>query len=420
MNNEKAKAAPADLIEQFCVSDDLRTYDPYDIWKTRLGIKVKHLFNTRRMLAALPALTMALFDLLINNRSRRGYQKQEYPIARAYAAQILLRQYQEEGDLRLLRAAKTHLDWLAKNYSRGYGGHCWGIGFEWPAFDAVVYDAQTPHATHTPYVLEAFHQYHEVTGEAYGRAVMRSAFQFYEKDLFVLYEDHHMMATSYGPFPDKLVNNAVSYTLYMYTLFLEHLPEKQHYIEEKIRKLYRFVADKQRPDGSWLYSPDDPASFIDCFHSCIVVKNLLKASQSVSLEGVDAVIQKGYDYIIHNFYDARFGLFKRFTLSNKLSLTKFDLYDNAEVLNLALMMGELEQATALEQAIRKYFVRGKHVYSMIDFLGYRRNKNTLRWAVMPYLFALTTLQQTCKAPKPNDNALQATPSASEAWSALNN
>jgi hypothetical protein len=68
------------------------------------------------------------------------------------------------------------------------------------------------------------------------------------------------------------------------------------------------------------------------------------------------------------------------------------LYDNAEVLNIANMMEDTQRVKDLETAINYYFIEGKNVYSIIDYLGIRRNKNTLRWAVMPYLYALSSLK----------------------------
>jgi hypothetical protein len=154
-------------------------------------------------------------------------------------------------------------------------------------------------------------------------------------------------------------------------------------------KLYRFILENQQTDGSWFYSPDDKNSFIDCFHSCIIIKNLLKTNIKVNLEGLEAIVGKGYRYINKQFFNNKYGLYKRFTRNNKLSLTKFDLYDNAEVLNLANLMGDTKRVKDLETAINYYFIEGKNIYSYIDHLGIKRNKNTLRWAVMPYLYALS-------------------------------
>jgi len=378
-----------EIIRKYCINNDLSTFDPYDIWKTNPGIKIKALFNSNRFLGAFPALCLTLYDLLINNSFRFGYKKQEYPIARALAAQTLLNEYERSGNRKLLIAAKSHLKWLEENMSTGYSGACWGLGFKWPAFDDVIYYENTPHTTHTPYALEAFHRYTQITGDTEYVGLIKSCFLFYEKDVCVLYEDDEKMAVSYGPFKDKIVINASSYTFYVYSIFLNYFPEQKDYITGKILKLYRFVVESQNPNGSWFYSPDSN-SFIDCFHSCFIIKNILKANMVNHLNNIDTVVTDGYNYIIDNFINKKHGLFKRFTMKNKLSLTKLDLYDNAEVLNLMKMRGDLEKARELEASIRKHFFDRKgNIYSVIDILGLKRNKNTLRWAVMPYLYSIS-------------------------------
>jgi hypothetical protein len=378
------------MVRDYCLIDDLATYDPYDIWKTSPGIWVKNLFNTSRLLGALPALALTLYDQLLNNRFRFGYRKQEYPIVRALAAQVLLNDFQRTGDKNILSSIENHLRWLDNNKSTGYSGACWGLGFRWSAFKNVIYDANTPHATHTPYVLEAFHRYTLLTGNQQYAGLIKSCYQFYEKDLLVLYEDEEMLAISYGPVKDKIVTNVASYSLFAYTIFLNYFPDKRDYILKKINKFYGFLYANQHENGSWYYSHPEKASFIDCFHSCFVIKNLLKAGKEIPLKDIDTLVGKGYNYIIDQFINKKYGLYKRFTIKNKLSLTKFDLYDNAEVLNIMKMVGDTERAKSLEAAISNYFIDETKIYSVIDFLGIKRNVNTLRWAVMPYLYSLST------------------------------
>ena len=78
------------LIENLCAREDLSTYDPYDIWKTNLGFRVKHLYNCHPRMGLVPAGALSLFDNLANNRSRMFYARQEYPVVRAVASLSLL------------------------------------------------------------------------------------------------------------------------------------------------------------------------------------------------------------------------------------------------------------------------------------------------------------------------------------------
>jgi len=65
------------LIDRYCSTDDLSTSDPYDIWKTRLGFRVKELFHRHKYLGLLPAAALASADKFLNNGWRVFYTQQE-------------------------------------------------------------------------------------------------------------------------------------------------------------------------------------------------------------------------------------------------------------------------------------------------------------------------------------------------------
>lgn len=378
-------------LERICARDDLVTDDPYDVWKTALGFRVKDLFNRQRVLGGLPAAALSLFDAFANNRTRLFYTAQEYPIVRAWAALALLNSAERNGLPALRAHAVAHLKWLQLHACRGYSGPCWGLGFRYAVGAGLVYDEDMPLTTMTPYALEAFARYTTLTADLQFVPVIRGIHAFFDKDVQVMDETPEYVVLSYSALRDRRVINAQTYSLLALALLLPYItPEERHRALIRIQKLYAYVVRNQREDGSWLYSPDGD-SFIDCFHSCIVLKNLEKARQIVELPAVEAVIERGYAYLLRNFRVNRTGLFKRFTLSNKPSLVRYDLYDNAEMLNLAILRGDHALVESLNVAIEKHFVKDDIIFSQIDFLGFRRNRNMLRWAVMPYLYALSQL-----------------------------
>lgn len=386
MNKDKK----LEKIASVCMLQDLSCSDPYDIWMTDFGIQVKSLFNKNKYLGILPAAGVTLFDHFLNNNSRLFYEKREYPTARAMATLALLNLYKKENKEEFLQGAKLHLDWLIENTCTGYAGLCWGLGFKWAAGEGLDYNENTPFSTHTPYALEAIHSYVQITKDAKYVKYIKSIFDFYENDIKVLLENETEMATSYGPSKDRLVTNAVSYTMYAYAIFLGYFTDKEDIIKEKIGKLYNFIKNRQRSDGSWLYSPEDENSFIDCFHTCFILKNIHKSNQIVSLKDAKKTINMGYDYLKLNFYEPQDGLFKRFSLSNKPSIVKYDLYDNAEFQHLATLLRDFDFAQKLAASIDAKFTKGGDIYSVIDVFNFRKNKNTLRWAKMPFLYALST------------------------------
>jgi len=201
------------LIEHFCARDDLSSYDPYDIWKTALGFRVKKLFNRRPRLGFFPAAVLALFDDLLNYKFRLFYTRNEYPIVRAMAALCLLNLYRVNPDPRLLESVECHLQWLLTNSCRGYSGCCWGLGFPHAVSSDLVYDHRTPFAVITPYALEAFVCFSQVSKDTRFQPVIESIFRFFDNDIQVMEEDEKALATSYGPFRDRTVINAVSLSL---------------------------------------------------------------------------------------------------------------------------------------------------------------------------------------------------------------
>jgi hypothetical protein len=377
------------LILHYTALDNLSTPDPYDVWKTPLGFRVKDLFNQNRKLGLLPAAVLTLFDTYINNKTRWFYRQQEYPVVRALAAQSLLNAYKHTPEPKVLNYVQIHLDWLIGHPCKGLQGMGWGLNFDYAVDGRFTYTANTPFTTMTPYVLEALVQYQTIINDNRYLPAIHAIGDFFDLDTQVMDSGNNWEAISYTNNRDRIVINASSYALYAYALLLKITPEKR--AEERIsraHRLYRFVMQHQQENGSWLYSPEGN-SFIDCFHSCIVVKNLVKAGKILDLPDVDAVSKRGWDYIKSSMYDTDKGLFQRFAVSNKPGLVKYDLYDNAETLILARLFNDTVFAEKLSAATKKSFVKDNGIFSQIDYFGLPHNCNTLRWAVVPYLYALS-------------------------------
>ncbi len=376
-------------IDRYCLKDDLRTYDPFDVWQTSLGFHTKDLRNRYRGIGFVPAGVLTVLDGTINNKLRLFYSRREYPIVRALAALTLLNAYQRRREPHLLEFSKRHLKWLLDNSCHGYSGPCWGLGFRYAVDAGLVYEPNTPLSTMTPYALEAFITYTRVGDNDTFLHALPGIYRFFENDIKTMEETEDYLVTSYAPIQDRRVINAVSYTLYSLSILQPYIDEsRKEAAATKILKLYNYVQRTQQSDGSWWYSPDE-RSFIDCFHSCIILKNLLKTQEVFELPNSREIVERGYKYIKENFFVAEDQLFKRFTVTHTPALVRYDLYDNAEMLNLAKLMHDDELVDLLAVSMQRSFVSESDIYSQIDRFGIRRNKNMLRWAVMPYLYAIS-------------------------------
>ena len=382
MNNFK-------LIEYFCLKDDLSTFDPYDIWKTNFGLCVKKLFNQNKFIGAFPAVLLTFFDLYINNKKRFFYSKIDYPIVRALASLSLLNLIQSSSnDERYIRQIETNLEWLIKNKSKETNNYGWGLDFSHTVSAKIFYPADMPLTTITPYILEAFYLYHNTVSNKYFD-IFKGISRFLEHDVKVIFEDKDYLVTSYATFPDRIVFNSLSYTMYSYFLLSKVINDNRVEFETKAYKLFNYIKKHQNADGSWFYA-EVKNSFIDCFHSCILLKNIIKTE--IDFPDKSEIIKRGYNYIKENFFVDKLGLVKRFSHKNKPSLIAYDLYDNAEMLNLSILLDDEEMIEKIYNGINNNFVYEDNIYSSIDRWGNKLNNNMLRWAVMPYIYSLSKLQ----------------------------
>jgi len=386
MNNNE------ELIEEYCMRENYLSYDPYDIWKTQLGIISKRLFFKNKYLGLPFVSLLTLLDFYIINKKRFFYKKKEYPIVSAQNTIVLLNKLKKTKNKKYLEKINKNIDWLLNNYSKKYKGLSWGTGFKIVISSNVVYDEQTPFTTNTPYILEAFDLYYNETKSEFIVDKIKKIYEFYEKEVIIIENNENYMITSYGPFNDRIVTNSVSYTMYSYSIFYKYLDEKE-YIKNKIIKLYNFIKHIQKSDGSWLYAPFDSNTFIDCFHTCFILKNIYKTNLNLRLINSEKIIEVGYDYLKKSFYDNNLELFRRFSIKNKPSIVKYDLYDNAEILNLAYLLKDNVLYEKIYHSINKNFIKNNNVYSQLDLFMSKKNKNMYRWALSPYLIALSNHEE---------------------------
>lgn len=371
---------------------ELKTPDPYDVWNMRIGQAVKQIYYKRKILGVIPAAMLTVFDFYFNNRTRIGYEPRSYPIAHAYKVLISLELYKNSENHRYIDSAKTSLDWLNSNSSKNYSGYCWGINMPWVS-KIATYNETIPHVTHTPYVLEAFLNFQAATKTTEYDQLIDSILKFLEDDLNKIIDNRESLALSYSPLPEtRIVVNANSYSMFCYALFYDRNKVLNMELMDKVKRIYSFLVKNQNDNGSWFYFADqDSGNFIDCFHSCFVLKNIYKVNKIIPLTDSSEIIAKGYSYIKQFFWDDKKKLFRRFSITDRASLVKYDLYDNAEMLNLAILLDDHELIETLSVSVEKNFVVGTDVYSNIVFPNLKVNKNTLRWATLPYLYALSKL-----------------------------
>ena len=140
--------------------------------------------------------------------------------------------------------------------------------------------------------------------------------------------------------------NASSYRAFLLTTAGRRF-ERDDWVEAAGRNV-AFVLREQRADGSWPYATDD--DFVDNFHTCLVLKNLMKVWRSTGEAHVHDSIVRGYQFYVQRLLDDD-GLPVPFARSPRLTLHRRDLYDYAEGIYLAnLLRDEIPAATQVLRA----------------------------------------------------------------------
>jgi len=355
--------------------------DPYDPWMTRLGVYAKHHFYQGHLQGKLLSIGIAVADWLFPNslRSLLKAPPRSYPIT---TAQWILSQDVIANPDAAYRALMSTASSKAEEF-----GTSWGLGFPWMSKNGL-YDEDMPFVTHTPYALEALLKLSQYPStQAQALLSFNDSWRFLES-LLVMHETDDELALSYAPIEEpRMVINANAYACYSYCLHAAHGEHKAVALA-KATKLACWVMNQQQENGSWYYYADqEPGNFIDCFHSCFVIKNLFKAAtlNPDIKQRVEASITQARHYIDQHFVDPKAGLVKRFTDRDIKDPYVWDIYDQAEYLGILLLQEEYQTAANFRTLIEKTFYANGHWYCKTDILGRKWGRDFMRWGIMPYL-----------------------------------
>lgn len=367
------------------------TLDPYDLWSTPFGIRTRQLFYRGDIFGKFGAIVIALADWLLPMTSRRllGAQLRPYPILSAHC----LLQNVHEKKLTTGREALNELKKQVVGLPETAG---WGLGFPWMSKNGL-YGSEVPFATHTPYAMEALlHIAEDEMCRDEAMVLFQGTFPFLES-LKVMAEECDKIALSYAPVDEpRIVVNANSYAAFAYAMHAVHGREEvRTTAREKAFRLLRWTLDQQEASGRWWYYADqEPGNFIDGFHSCFVVKNLIKVRRLLPEANaiVDGAIEKGWHYIRTELYDPEAGLCRRFTVRSHRDPYRWDLYDQAEYLGLLVDFGLLDEAHKFAARVEQKFKKGDHWYCRVDIMGRRWGRDFLRWGIAPFWYQRARLE----------------------------
>jgi len=365
----------------------MTVYDPYDLWSSSIGVIIRRWYYDGKFVGKVFAVSLSIADLLAPMLLRRilRISPKPYPVLTAHECLRSLVLNLDVSPLNCLEELQsvainpTNTEHLS-----------WGLGLFWASKNGV-YKPDVPFVTHTPYVMEALLAFaDEVSSHTQAMTMFNGTWDFLES-LKVMFEDDMRLALSYAPLEEPhIVVNANSYAAFAYALHAVHGREAMRGIaREKALRLTRWVVSQQNDDGSWFYTADrGPWDMIDGFHSCFVVKNLLKVKQLLpeSTPHVDDAVARGWLFIREHIFDAREGLCRRYAIRPRRDAFKWELYDQAEYLGLLVDFSLLDEAQEFSRFVEQRFRKGEHWYCRIDVIGRLWGRDFLRWGITPFQY----------------------------------
>ncbi|MBL7999470.1 MAG: hypothetical protein JNL32_12640 [Candidatus Kapabacteria bacterium] len=390
------------------------SYDPYNLWSTRYGIAVKALYQSNKLLG-LPAIApIILGDIFAPRLTRIFSRKHRFPISDAHCIISFCTLYRMSGHQAFLDEAITlGEELLEQSLSASYSGHCWGYPFDWQT-NQGVWRGATPLITTTPYCFEAYCALFDATHDARYKTICESIVKFAEKDLNETVIDHRSSSCSYSPIDSTLVVNANAYRSFLFMEAQNRFGSKR--LRSKAICNLNFICDAQREDGSWWYALSSPSdAFIDNFHTCLVLKNLIKANIHLQSPDVWKSIERGYAYYQNHLFDSTGEPIPFATLQRANPVTR-EMYDYAEGINLGVLLtqffpAELDttgvrttaRATSLRLAstiLNDYQLPDGHFITKVNLKHIPNTVPYIRWAQSQILHALTRLLEYETATQP--------------------
>ena len=320
--------------------------DQYDFWATSSGQQAKSLYYRIPWLGSIAVAPFVFLDAFLPAARRWFWERQRFPIADAHFAMGFAFLYTVTGQTKYYQKAVHFLNVLKATRCPGYENYGWGYPFDWMT-KTGLYKRFTPLITTTPYVYEAYAACFEIDGDHKLLDIMRSIALHVANDYHDEEIRENVWACSYIP-RNKLANvstghviNANSYRAFMLADASDRFAVEEYW---KIAQgNLNFVLESQRSDGSWFYATDANSAFIDHFHTCFVLKNLIKIERLTGHTGCRDAIKRGNEFYFAHLLDEN-DLPKPFAKTQRMTTFRRDLYDFAESINLALLqMGNYKE-----------------------------------------------------------------------------
>jgi len=314
---------------------DFRSYDYVDWWATNWGQQTKQLIYRTEPIGLVFSLPVQALEWWFPFLRRPlGIQKRVAPIVVAQHGLACLELFQKTCDEAWLQAARADATRLVSLAVPGAKGMCWGFPFPWSNNSGIVPPDQ-PAATQTAYGFDLFEHLWRISGQKVYWEWMMQVVYAMDQEYIDVPRPAGLASTYLGRGYGDVVLNAITYRIYILTRAVANGVER---FRGKLMDLLGYVLAQQQPDGSWFYGESPKNRFIDHYHTCFVIKNLVRTNTVLEIPELSRVIRCGIDFYWSSLFDEH-RLPKPYARTARLNVVKYESYDFAECLGLFALLG---------------------------------------------------------------------------------
>jgi len=369
----------------YCQAHDFAGFDPYDGLNSRL-FQATPLRNSR---AARLAWTQFFKRSPINFRELTGVPRERNAKGIALFALAALADYrcartrEAEIDVREL------LDDLIGMSLKGFKGACWGYNFDWQSRSFFA-PKGTPTIVPTAFAARALCEAAEVIDEPAYIQYARTICDFILNDLNRTVETADEICFSYSPLDRTRVFNAS--LMAAETLgTVGGLLQEQSLCDMALRAA-RYVARRQRADGSWSYGADSHQGWNDNFHTAFILTSLSKIIEHCDArDELEPALTHGYE-----FWKERFFLSNGWPKYYPDQLYPADIHSAAAaVVTLVELRGKFPGTVELAEQVAEWAIanlQSPHGYFYYQRKRFYTNRiEYMRWSQAWMMYALSRM-----------------------------
>jgi hypothetical protein len=220
----------------------------------------------------------------------------------ALFALAALANYRRRKTVEAEREAQTLIGELLKLRISGYSGAAWGYNFDWQSRHFFA-PRGTPMGVPTAFAARALLQAADAFQQQSYLEIARTSCEFILHDLNRTFETEEELCFSYSPIDRTCVFNAS--LLAAETLAAVGAVTGETQLCDFSVRAARYVVNRQRADGAWLYGVAANQGWVDNFHTAYVLQSLsliLKTCSAHDARLFGDALQRGYEFWRERFF----------------------------------------------------------------------------------------------------------------------